>query len=168
LAISRLIPHKGLHYLIKAYRDIQTEKKLVIVGPSFYTQDYEKQLKEIAQNDPRILFLGVQQGKALKELYSNTYIFVHPSEQEGLPLTVLEAASFGRPLLLSDIQAHREMFEDLPFFFKNKDVKDLRKKLEFLLESPAFLYQKAKKIKRYSGQKYNWEQVVERIVLRYA
>ncbi len=167
LVVSRLIPHKGIHYLIKAYQQIKTDKKLVVVGPSFYTQAYEKKLKKLAQGNPQILFLGAQQGKALTELYSNAHIFVHPSEQEGLSLTVLEAVSFGQPLLLSGIQSHQEMFGDLPFFFKNKNIKNLRENLEFFLKNPELVQQRGKKIKKYSRQKYSWDRVVERIVLKY-
>jgi len=165
LLVSRLIPHKGIHYLIKAYQKIQTEKKLVIVGPSFYTQDYEEKLKKLAQGSPEIVFLGAQQGKTLKELFSNAYLFVNPSEQEGLPLTVMEAAGFGQSLLLSDIAIHQKMFKDLPFFFKNKNTESLRKNLEFLLENPGLVRQRAGKVKKYSKQKYNWDKVVERILI---
>ena len=164
LLVSRLIPHKGVHYLIKAYQKIQTEKKLVIVGPSFYTKDYEEKLKKLVQGSPKIIFLGAQQGRVLKELFSNAYFFVNPSEQEGLPLTVMEAAGFGQSLLLSDIDIHQKMFKDLPFFFKNKNIEDLRRNLEFLLENPKITHQKAKEIKKYSWQKYNWDEVVEKIL----
>lgn len=168
LAVSRLIPHKGIHYLIDAYQGIKTDKKLVIVGPSFYTQDYEKKLKGMYKNNPNILFLGSQNGRVLKELFSNAYIFVHPSEQEGLPITVLEAASFGRPLLLSNIPAHQNMFGNLPFFFKNKNIKNLREFLKFALENPLVISQKARKIRAYALKKYSWDEVVERIILIYS
>ncbi|MBU1291870.1 glycosyltransferase family 4 protein [Patescibacteria group bacterium] len=168
LVVSRLIAHKGLHYLINAYQEIKTDKKLVIVGPSFYTQDYENKLKKLAQDNPNIIFLGAQYGQILKELFSNAYIFIHPSEQEGLPLTVLEAASFGRSLLLSDIKAHQEIFEDLPFFFRNKNVKNLKENLESLLRNPHLIRQRARKIKSYSRSHYNWDKVVESTILKYA
>ena len=154
--------------MINAYQEIETDKKLVIVGPSFYTQDYENKLKEQAKDNPNIIFLGAQYGQTLKELFSNAYIFIHPSEQEGLPLTVLEAASFGRSLLLSDIKAHQEMFEDLPFFFRNKNVKNLKENLESLLRNPHLIRQRARKIKSYSRSHYNWDRVVESTILKYA
>ena len=168
LAVSRLIAHKGLHYLIKAYQEIEfIDKKLVIVGPSFYTKDYENELKKLAKDNPNVIFLGAQHGKVLKELFSNAYLFVHPSEQEGLPLTVLEAASFGCPLLLSDIEAHQEIFEDLPFFFRSKNVKNLKENLESLLRNPYLTRQKIKKIKSYSRSHYDWDEVVESTILKY-
>ncbi len=167
LAVSRLIRHKGLHYLIKAYQEIKTSKKLVIVGPSFYTSDYEDELKKMAKNNPNIIFLGAQQGKILKALYNNAYVFVNPSEQEGLPLTVLEAASFGIPLLLSNINIHCLMLEDFPFFFENKDIASLKKNLKFILDNPQIAFNKGKETRSYAGKNYNWDKVVERMILRY-
>ena len=167
VAVSRLIRHKGLHYLIEAYKKIETDKKLVIVGPSFYTNNYEDELKEISKNNPNIIFLGTQQGEILNSLYSNAYVFINPSEQEGLPLTVLEAASFGIPILLSNIDIHCLMLKDLPFFFKDKNVIDLEKKLKFILENPETTFNNGKKIKNYAQKKYNWDKVVERTILKY-
>ncbi|NQV00635.1 MAG: glycosyltransferase family 4 protein [Parcubacteria group bacterium] len=167
IAVSRLIKHKGIHYLIKAFQNIKTKKKLVIVGPCFYTEKYEQKLKQIAKNDSRILFLGTQQGKALKELFSNAYFFVNPSEQEGLPFTVLEAASFNQALLISNIPIHQKMFGDLPFFFENKNIKDLKEKIEFLLKNPQLVCERARKLRDYARQNYNWDEVVERTILIY-
>jgi len=168
LTVSRLIPHKGIHYLLKAYSQIKTDKKLVIVGPSFYTKDYEEKLKKMAKADKRVIFLGSQYGEVLKQLYSNAFVFVNPSEQEGLPLVVLEAASFGKPLLLSGIPIHKTVFEDLPFFFRNKSPKNLKDNLEALLNNPQLAYQRARKIKSYSIKNYNWDRTVENITLKYA
>jgi len=167
LVVSRLIRHKGIHYLIKAYQNIKPDKKLVIVGPSFYTADYERELKEMTAGDKNIIFLGAQKGKALKELYSNAYTFVSPSEIEGFPLVVIEAAAFGRSLLLSNIRPHTDMFAKLPFFFKNKNIKDLEKKLRFVLDEPALISERAREIKNYSQEHYNWHSIVDKTVLKY-
>jgi len=167
LVVTRLIPHKGVHYLIKAYRGIKTDKKLVIVGPSFYTRDYERKLKEMAKNNSKIIFVGAQQGNILKELYSQAYLFTSASEQEGLPLNVMEAASFGRPLLLSNIPEHQNIFGDLPVFFKNKNVRDLRKKLIFILQNPQMACQKGKKIQEYGQKNYDWDKSVKQIISVY-
>ncbi len=168
LTVSRLIRHKGIHYLIKAYQEIKPDKKLVVVGSCFHTQDYQKELEQMAAEDPNILFLGNQSGRALQELFANAWLFVNPSEQEGLPLSVLEASGFGLPLLLSDIQVHRKMLGGLPYFFKNKDADDLKKQLKYLLSQRADLSQRARKIKAYSQKRYDWEDVVEKTILAYA
>ncbi len=168
LTVSRLIPHKGVHYLISAYKKIKTDKKLVIVGPPFYTEKYQEKLKKLAGDDPNILFLGPQKGKTLRELYSNAWLFINSSEYEGLPLTVMEAGSFGRPLLLSDISPHKQIFDDLSFFFRNKNAKNLSENLNYLLKNPYLLSQRARKIKKHGIENYHWDKIVERIVLRYA
>ncbi len=168
LAVTRLVRHKGIHYLINAFKKIETDKKLVIVGPSFHTEDYEAYLKNLARNDSRIIFLGLRKGQVLNELYSNAAIFVHPSEEEGLPLGVLEAASFGRTLLLSDIIVHQKMLMDLPFFFKNKSVQDLKEKLDLLLKNQIMLDKRSREIKQYCIRNYSWDKIVERITLKYA
>ncbi len=167
LSVSRLIRHKGIHYLIKAYQKIKTDKKLVIVGPSFYTEDYEKELKKLANNNSNILFLGIQSGETLQELFGNTYVFVNPSEQEGLPLTVLEAASFSHSILLSDIKIHKKILKDMPFFFSNKNIKDLKEKLGFLLKNPELAQQKDREIKEYIRSNYDWNKVVKKTILKY-
>ncbi len=165
--VSRLIAHKGIQYLIKAYQQIKTDKKLVIVGPPFYTQGYEKKLKDIAGDNQNIMFLGGQHGKVMQELFSNAYLFVHPSEQEGLPIVVLEAASFGRPILLSDIKVHKFILKDLPFFFKNKNTNDLKEILDCLLKNPKITKGKTKELKKYVRHHYSWDKIVESLVLKY-
>lgn len=168
LVVSRLIPHKGIHYLIKAYNEISTNKKLVITGSPFHTLEYEKELKSMAAKNPGIIFLGSRSGRTLKELFSNAYLFVYPSEQEGMPLVVLEAAGHSRPILLSDIEVHKWMLGKNPFFFQTKNIKDLKLSLEFLLRNPQLLSHRAKLIREYAQKHYDWDQIVEEIALKYA
>lgn len=126
-----------------------------------------KKLKDLAKNNPNIIFLGAQFGKTLRELFINAYIYVHPSEQEGLPLTVMEAAGYGQMLLLSNIKPHKEVLGDLPLFFKNKNINDLKKKLRFVLSHPKQTQVKAKQIQKHSTQVYSWDKGVNEIALRY-
>ena len=64
---------KGMRYLIEAFKQVKTDKKLVIAGGSSDTDEFAKELKELAKGDDRILFTGFVQGQALDELYSNAY-----------------------------------------------------------------------------------------------
>lgn len=167
LVVSRLIRHKGIHYLIEAYQKLETDKKLVITGPAFFTCDYEKEVREMAKDNKNIVFTGGQKGRTLKELYSNAYAFVNPSQHEGFPMVVMEAGSFGKPLLLSNLRCHKDMFETWPVFFKSRDVKDLSRQLEFVLTHPKEIRQRAKRIKTYCRQYYSWKEIVEKTALRY-
>ena len=167
LVVSRLIPHKGVHYVLKAFQNLATDKKLVIAGAGFYTDNYEKKLKAIAGQDSQYLFLGNQKAPALKELYSNAFLLIHASEQEGLPLVVLEAASFGKAMLLSDIVEHKSMFNQLPFFFESKNIADLRYQLKAILKKSYLVKQKGQKIKQYSLKHYSWDKTVKNIIACY-
>lgn len=73
LYLGRLVPEKGLRYLIEAFKKVDTDKKLVIAGGASDTDDFANELKSMAQGDDRIIFTGFVQGKMLSELYSNAY-----------------------------------------------------------------------------------------------
>jgi glycosyltransferase involved in cell wall biosynthesis len=136
VSIGRLIRHKGVHYLIEAYNNLKTDKKLVIVGDGSYTDDYVEELHKMAATNSNIVFTGNQMGDTLKELFSNAAVFVQPSESEGLSFALVEAMSYARPCLVSDIDSNREALADTGVFFKDRDVSDLQIKLQDLINNP--------------------------------
>ena len=112
LFLGRLVPEKGIRYLVEVFKDVKTDKKLVIAGGSSDTDSFMEELKELAKGDDRILFTGFVQGAMLDELYSNAYIYTLPSDLEGMPLSLLEAMSYGNCCLVSDIPECAEVVED--------------------------------------------------------
>ena len=76
------------------------------------TDSFMEELKDLAKGDDRILFTGFVQGAMLDELYSNAYIYTLPSDLEGMPLSLLEAMSYGNCCLVSDIPECTEVVED--------------------------------------------------------
>jgi len=167
LAVSRLIRHKGLHYLIEAYKTLETDKKLVIVGAGNFTDEYVQYLKDLAGNNSKIIFTGEQTGKILSELYSNAYLFVQPSEAEGLSIALLEAMSYGLPVLVSDIPENKEAVGEVGFVFKNKSVIDLERKLKFLLDSPEIIKEKKEKAREHVALNYDWDKIVRKTINLY-
>jgi len=163
LLVSRLIPHKGVQYLISAYQKIKTDKKLVIVGDSSFTDTYVAKLKFLADNNPNIIFTGWQSGETLAELFSNAYVYVQPSESEGLPISVLEAAVYGKCVLASDIPANLEIVGQCGLSFANKDIKDLKEKLEALLKNPEMVAKTGKYARKFVLENYNWHDIAENI-----
>ena len=132
LFLGRMVPEKGIHYLIEAYKNILTEKKLVIAGGASDTDSYYEELKEMAKDNENIIFTGFVQGKELEELYSNAYVYVLPSDLEGMPLSLLEAMSYGNCCLTSDIDECSEVIENKGITFRKSDIKDLMEKLQNL------------------------------------
>ncbi|MFA5131087.1 MAG: glycosyltransferase family 4 protein [Patescibacteria group bacterium] len=167
VAISRLIPHKGIQYLIDAYKQLATDKKLVVVGEGSHTDDYVNQLHLSATDNPNIIFTGNQTGRALSELYSNAYAFVQPSESEGLSIALLEAMGYGRACIVSDIEANLEALGDTGYIFENKNVSDLKDKLEIALAKPEELKLLGAKALARVKTDYNWEDITKQMLSVY-
>ena len=167
LFLARIVPEKGLRYLIKAYKKLETNKKLVIAGDSSDTEDFKKELEKMAQGDPRILFTGFVQGEVLEELFSNAYIFVLPSDLEGMSLSLLEAMSYGNCCLTSDIPECTEVIEDHALTFRKSDVEDLREKLQRLCDDPELVLKFREGTSDYICKKYNWDDVTVRTLSLY-
>jgi glycosyltransferase involved in cell wall biosynthesis len=165
LMVSRLVRHKGAHYLVQAFRDLKEKDagfcdlKLVFAGDSVFTDDYVKELKDSTKGDPNIVFVGFQSGRPLEDLFLNSLAVVHPSESEGLPIAVLEAMSYGKVVLASDIPENMELIKDYGFSFQNKNVSNLTEQLKEVLSRPD-LQERGKEAKRFVAEKYNWDYVV--------
>ena len=109
LSLGRIVPEKGIHYLIKAFKKCKTSKKLVIAGGAEANREYYNSLVKLAEGDPRIIFTGYVYGDTIAELYSNAYIFLLPSNLEGMANALLEAMSYGNCCLVSDIPENTEV-----------------------------------------------------------
>jgi len=159
LFVGRLLATKGPKLLIDAYEKIRPNLKLVIVGGSSHTDKYEKVLRKQAGKD--VLFLGYQYGECLKALYSNCRLFVFPSTIEGLPLVLLEALSFQRPVLFSDIPENREIADELGISFKSGSVDDLAEKMRYALSDTDPFKRLLPGIHERLSSEYNWDRVAE-------
>ena len=167
LYVGRLDPGKGIHYLIEAYRKLKTDKKLVIVGGTSDTNDYVRQLYDMAGNDPSIIFTGFQQGKVLDELYSNCSVYCLPSDLEGMPLSLLEAMSYGCCCLVSDIPECTEVVGDKAAVFRKGSIDDLREKLRALIENEELAESYRKDAADYILKKYDWDRITRKTLSLY-
>ena len=167
LFLGRLVPEKGITYLIEAFEKVKTTRKLVIAGGSSDTEAFSQELKKLAEGDDRIVFTGFVQGQMLEELYSNAYLYTLPSDLEGMPLSLLEAMSYGNCCLTSDIAECAEVVEDKAIVFKKSDIDDLKEKLQYACDNP----EEVKKLKDGAADficsKYNWDDVVEQTLKLY-
>ena len=163
---GRLIRHKGLHYLIDAFGKTKTDKKLVISGEGSFTDSYEKELRKMAKNDSRVILTGRLDGSSreLAELFSNAYVFAHPTESEGLSISLLETMSYGVPPLISDIPENLEAVGNAGFVFRSGDVVDLTRMLQYLIDNPDKVERKIIPGKQRVEKHYNWEMIAKNVV----
>lgn len=167
LFLGRMVPEKGVHYLIEAFNKVKTDKKLVIAGGASDTDIYYSELKEKAKDNKNIIFTGFVQGKELEELYSNAYIYCLPSDLEGMPLSLLEAMSYGNCCLTSDIDECAEVLLDKGVTFKKSNVNDLKKTLQHLVDNDKEVNKYKKDAQSYILEKYNWDDVVNKTLELY-
>lgn len=167
LYLGRLVPEKGEHYLIEAFKKVQTDKKLVIAGGESDTVEYMEKLKKLANGDERIIFTGFVQGQLLEELYSGAYVYCLPSDLEGMPLSLLEAMSYHNCCLVSDIAECTEVVEDKAMIFRKGDVADLREKLQMLCDDGKLVEKYKDEAADFICGKYSWDDVVDKTLWVY-
>lgn len=164
LYLGRIVPEKGGYYLCEAFKKLHTDKKLVIAGGSSDSQEYFDELKRLAADDARILFTGFVDGQIREELYSNAYAFVLPSDLEGMPLSLLEAMSYGNCVITSDIEECTSVAEDCGLTFKKGDAEDLQRVLQEICDQPQHVEQMKKQVADFVCSKYNWNDIAARTV----
>lgn len=164
LFLGRLVPEKAPDVLIRAFRGMRGDQRLVIAGGSSFTTGFVEELHQLGKADPRVLFTGYVYGEVLDELYSNAAGFVLPSLLEGLPLTLLEAASYGTPVIASTIPPHLEVLGDEApgrRLCPPGDETALQAALRRNQEDPEAERAGAKELRRRVLDTYRWEDVVE-------
>lgn len=167
LFLGRIVPEKGIHYLIDAYNQVSTNKKLVIAGGASDTDSYYEELKGKAQNNKNIIFTGFVQGQELEELYSNAYVYVLPSDLEGMPLSLLEAMSYGNCCLTSDIDECATVMEDYGVTFKRGDILDLSQSLQKLSNDVSLVQKIKSESAKFILEKYNWDDIADKTLKLY-
>jgi len=157
LFAARLVPEKACHELIEAWNGIETDKKLVVAGAGNYNDGYVDSLKAMADPD-KIIFTGHVDGDLLDQLFAHTYLFVLPSHLEGRSVALLEALSFGRATLVSNISENLEVIEENGYSFNKGDVASLRAELANLLADEDLVHRMANQVDLAAASKCNWEQ----------
>ena len=167
LYLGRIVPGKGIEYLIEAFKECHTDMKLVIAGGASDSQAYMSNLREQTRENENIVFTDFVEGVTLQELYGNAYLYVLPSDSEGMPLSLLEAMSYGNCCLTSDIAGCTEVLAGHGVTFEKGNVADLREKLQRLLDVPDEVDKYGADAAAYILNRYSWDEVAERTLRLY-
>ena len=146
---------------------MNTDRKLVIAGGSSDTDDYVNRLKLMAAGNSNIIFTGFVSGNLLDELYSNAYAYILPSDIEGMPLSLLEAMSYGNAVIVSDIRENADVIDNMGITFKKGSADDLAEKMTYLDENPELSNKLRSSSAKYILDKYNWDNVADRTIELY-
>lgn len=162
LLVSRLVPEKRHLDLIAAFAAADLHDwKLVIVGASDHPDEYTREVLKVAGETACVVCTGFQSGAPLRELYSHAGMFVLPSSHEGLPIAMLEALSFGLPVLASDIPANLEVGLPSEHYFPLGDVKALSIKLQMFAGAPLLAEDRESR-RDWVMRRYDWRDIAKR------
>lgn len=176
LFLARLVPEKGVHTLLAAYEKSKVTIPLVIAGGSSHSGEYCQKIEKMAEKINatglrKVVMTGFVQGEELEELYSNAMLYILPSEIEGMPLSLLEAMSYGNLCLTSDIPENTDVTQEYGVAFATGDVDDLSEKIAELCTNMAVLRKeekyKSERIRQYILERYNWDAVVTQTLACY-
>lgn len=167
LFAARLVEEKGAHFLIEAFKKIQTDLQLVIAGDAAHAEKYKAALRHLAAEDRRIRFTGFLTGEPLAELFSNAYLFCIPSTVEGLPMALLEAMNYGNCCLASDIPENLEALDNSGYTFRNRDAADLYRILNELIKNPQKVEEKKMPALHHVRSSYSWDRVADQMEALY-
>ncbi len=161
LFAARFVPEKGAHHLIEAFKKIKTDKKLVMAGDGAYGDPYAEKLKKNACGN--IIFPGFVQGNLFEELLSNAYLYVLPSDIEGLSTGLLEAMCYGNCVLVSDIEENLEAIAGNGVSFQAGSPEELQRHLAILLENSQLVQEFRKKASIYMKTHFDWDATTDQI-----
>jgi glycosyltransferase involved in cell wall biosynthesis len=157
LYAGRLSPEKGLGIMIEAHRPL-AGVKLVLAGGSSYSEAYMEELRATARDG--VVFTGFLTGTLLQEIYSNALAFVLPSRMEGLSVALLEAMSYGLPVIASDIPENRELVDECGgYLFRLDDVVDLRRVMQAIIQAPAEALQVGARARDRVRAGFDWDRI---------
>ncbi|MCM8813528.1 MAG: glycosyltransferase family 4 protein [Candidatus Omnitrophica bacterium] len=166
LAVGRFVPEKGFHDLIAAFAAHDfSDWKLVIAGDADHEDRYSSELKKQARRHPQVVLPGYLTGQPLSELYSHAGLFVLPSYYEGLPIALLEAMSYQRSCIVSDIPAHKNVVTEAERFFAPGDVAALAEKIAVFARRPLSEAEKLRQLEVL--KRFDWDTIAENTLAVY-
>jgi len=157
LYVSRMEPENNAHLVVKAFEQVKTDMNLVMVGDAPYSTDYIKNLK--ATKDRRIVFTGYVFGKGYREFQSHAYMYVQATEVGGTHPALLEGMGFGNCVLANDVPEHREVIRESGPYFSTSDWKDLRDKMQYLVDNPNVVKKYQSKAVARIKEAYTWDRI---------
>ena len=160
LGVGRLVQFKAFDVALDAFRGVDTDMPFVLAGSPGYDKWYTKKLQRLATRDPRVRLIGFQSGKALEQLLAHAYAVIHPSRIEGMSLAILEAMSYGKLVIMSDIEENREIADHAAVCVRMDDRDAFREAMQWAIQDPVMVKARGQRARQHVRQHYGWEFVV--------
>jgi glycosyltransferase involved in cell wall biosynthesis len=159
LFVGRLVPEKGAHTVVEAFKKVKGDIRLVVVGDTKNPGEYVERLKRIADN--RTSFLGFVHGSECNALRNEALIYVHPSLFDGTSISLLYALAAGKGILSSDIEDNVEVAGEAAVYFRAEDSNDLAQQLQRLIDNPRMISELGVKARTRVKNLYDWDRIAD-------
>ncbi len=160
LYVSRLEPENNAHIVIKAFEQVKTTKKLVIVGDAPYAKEYIGSLKKT--KDPRIIFTGFVFGQGYREFQSHAYGYIQATEVGGTHPALIEAMGFGNCVIANGTPENIEVLGNTGLIYKKNNVEDLKKKMQFIIDNPQLISELGSNAQQKIEREYSWDSIANK------
>jgi len=167
LFVGRLVEKKGLRYLLDAMPKIIARHPsafLTVVG--FGPEENERRIQaETLGIAHKVHFLGPLAQTELPTLYRRVAVFVAPfvrassGDQEGLPVTLMEAIACGCPAVIGDLEAMLDLFEaeEADLRVVSTDIQALAKQIIMVLKHPDDAHRRADRMRARLSRRLSWD-----------
>ncbi|MEI6564438.1 MAG: glycosyltransferase [bacterium] len=162
LYVGRFVPENAIHLLIEAFRRLETDMKLVLIGDAPHSDDYKRVLHAAAGDDRRIVFTGYAFGDDYAQLSSHAYLAVQPSAVDGTRPAVLDQMGFGNPVVARNSPANMETLGTGGFSFdRSRPAEALAELLRALIAAPLDVESCRERALKRIAEYYNWEWITD-------
>lgn len=158
--VGRLVPEKGVHHLIDAYMQLDTEMPLVIIGDDVTRSAYRDQL--LARRSSRVRFLGFIYGDEYEQLLVNAFMYVSASKLEGTSPSLLAAMSARVCCLVNGIEENRASTAGAVPLFRKNDFEDLRRRWQGFIDEPGVAAAAADRGYEHVAEHYQWNAIAQK------
>jgi glycosyltransferase involved in cell wall biosynthesis len=160
-AAGRIVRSKGCHTFLRALIQLKYQDRVVIIGDLNQDSDYKAEIKKLAENLPKIEFIGlIKQKEKLLALLSNAKLFIYPSYLESMSMMILEAASVKTPMICANIQANIDIFTSEEILYAEvENITDWSRKIKYALDHPAIMKKKSEDAFQKLSDHYTWEKI---------
>ncbi|MFC2169497.1 glycosyltransferase [Acidobacteriota bacterium] len=159
LYVSRLEPENNAHIVLKAFNQVKTNMRLVIVGDAPYASEYISSLKSV--KDKRVIFTGFVFGQGYKEFLSHAYCYIHATEVGGTHPALIEAMGIGNTVIVNGTPENIEVLGGAGLMYKKNDVEDLRQRIQFIIDTPQLKNRFGNKAQERIENYYNWKTIID-------
>ena len=173
LFVGGLIPRKGINYLIAAMKYVKSDSVLLIVGGELQghpgvKKALEQQVKELGL-EKKVLFLGKLTEQELEQAYLAADLFVLPSLSEVFGLVILEAMSYGKCVIASNILGPSTIIQDNKngILFEPKNSRELGEKIDYLLANDELRKNLGTAARKEIERNYSWDVTFNKILAVY-